>query len=72
MATLAITTSDELRQVDHRAVIAWERAMREAQRPAAPSTRPYRATKREELDASNRAADLLVSGLFRAGSDKSA
>lgn len=37
MATLAITTSDELRQVDHRAVIVWERIMRETQR-AAPST----------------------------------
>jgi integrase/recombinase XerD len=37
MATLAITTSDELRQVDHRAVIAWERTMRETER-AAPST----------------------------------
>jgi integrase/recombinase XerD len=37
MATLNITTSDELRQVDHRAVIAWERAMRETEH-AAPST----------------------------------
>jgi site-specific recombinase XerD len=38
MATLGITSHDELRQVDHRAVIAWERTMREAERPAAPST----------------------------------
>jgi integrase/recombinase XerD len=37
MRTLAITTSDELRQVDHRAVIAWERIMRETEH-AAPST----------------------------------
>jgi len=37
MATLGITTSDELRQVDHRAVIAWERTMRETEH-AAPST----------------------------------
>jgi len=37
MATLAITTNDELRRVDQRAVIAWERHMREAER-AAPST----------------------------------
>jgi len=37
MAMLDITTSDELRQVDHRAVIAWERAMREVEH-AAPST----------------------------------
>jgi site-specific recombinase XerD len=37
MATLGITSSDELRQVDHRAVIAWERAMRGAE-GAAPST----------------------------------
>jgi len=37
MATLGITSHEELRQVDHRAVIAWERIMRETQR-AAPST----------------------------------
>jgi hypothetical protein len=37
MATLGITSHAELRQVDHRAVIAWERIMRETQR-AAPST----------------------------------
>jgi integrase/recombinase XerD len=37
MATLGITTTGELRQVDHRAVIAWERSMRETQH-AAPST----------------------------------
>ena len=38
MATLGITSHEELRQVDHRAVIAWERSMRETGRPAAPST----------------------------------
>jgi hypothetical protein len=32
MKTLGITTLDMLRQVDHRAVIAWERIMREEQR----------------------------------------
>ena len=37
MATLGIADTDELRQVDHRAVIAWERTMREAEH-AAPST----------------------------------
>ncbi len=37
MRTLGITTPDQLRQVDHRAVIAWERIMRE-QEEAAPST----------------------------------
>ena len=37
MATLDIATTDELRRVDHRAVIAWERSMREVER-AAPST----------------------------------
>jgi len=37
MATLAITAHEELRQVDHRVVIAWERHMREVER-AAPST----------------------------------
>jgi integrase/recombinase XerD len=37
MATIAITTTDELRRVDHRAVIAWERHMREVE-GAAPST----------------------------------
>jgi integrase/recombinase XerD len=35
MTTLAITTQEELRQVDHRAVIAWERMMRESQHAAA-------------------------------------
>jgi len=37
MATIDITTTDELRRVDHRAVIAWERHMREIEH-AAPST----------------------------------
>src|SRR6202043_1915451 len=37
MAILAITERDELRQADHRAVIAWERHMREVER-AVPST----------------------------------
>jgi site-specific recombinase XerD len=37
MATLGIASTDALRQADHRAVIAWERAMRETER-AAPST----------------------------------
>jgi integrase/recombinase XerD len=37
MATLGITSTDMLRQVDHRAVIAWERTQRE-QDGAAPST----------------------------------
>jgi site-specific recombinase XerD len=37
MATLGITSMDKLRQVDHRAVIAWERIMRETQ-GAAPTT----------------------------------
>ncbi len=36
MRTLGISTPDQLRQVDHRAVIAWERLMREG--GAAPST----------------------------------
>ena len=37
MRVLGITTPEQLRQVDHRAVIAWERIMRE-QEGAAPST----------------------------------
>ena len=37
MRTLGITTAAELRQADHRAVIAWERFMRETEH-AAPST----------------------------------
>jgi len=37
MATLEIAAIDQLRQVDHRAVITWERLMRETER-AAPST----------------------------------
>src|ERR1700736_1113587 len=37
MRTLRIGSYDELRQVDHRAVIAWERIMREIDK-SAPST----------------------------------
>ena len=37
MRTLGITDREQLRQVDHRAVIAWERIMRESEH-AAPST----------------------------------
>ncbi len=37
MRTLHIKSYDELRQVDHRAVIAWERIMRETDK-AEPST----------------------------------
>ena len=37
MRTLAITAPEELRQADHKAVIAWERTMRETEH-AAPST----------------------------------
>jgi integrase/recombinase XerD len=37
MATVGITSLDQLRQADHRAVIAWERHMRERE-DAAPST----------------------------------
>jgi integrase len=37
LRTLAIATPAELRQVDHKAVIAWERFMRETEH-AAPST----------------------------------
>jgi len=39
MRTLGITTPDQLRQVDHRAVIAWERIMREEQGAAASTVR---------------------------------
>jgi integrase/recombinase XerD len=39
MKTLGITTPDVLRQVDHRAVIAWERIMREEQGAAASTVR---------------------------------
>ena len=39
MRTLGITTPDMLRQVDHRAVIAWERIMREEQGAAASTVR---------------------------------
>jgi integrase/recombinase XerD len=39
MRTLNITTPDELRQVDHRAVIAWERLMREEQGSQASTVR---------------------------------
>jgi len=39
MRTLGITTPDQLRQVDHRAVIAWERIMREQENAAASTVR---------------------------------
>src|SRR5262249_29555581 len=39
MRALFITTSDELRQVDHRAVIAWERGMREVEHAASTTIR---------------------------------
>ncbi len=39
MRTLGITTPDQLRHIDHRAVIAWERIMREDQRAAASTVR---------------------------------
>ncbi len=39
MKTLGITTPDQLRQVDHRAVIAWEDIMREEQGAAASTVR---------------------------------
>ena len=40
MRTLGITTPEQLRQVDHRAVIAWERIMREQEGAAASTVRP--------------------------------
>ena len=39
MRTLAITTTAELRQADHKAVIAWERYMREVERAASSTIR---------------------------------
>jgi integrase/recombinase XerD len=39
MRTLGITSPEQLRQVDHRAVIAWERIMREQQGAAASTVR---------------------------------
>lgn len=39
MRTLGITSSEQLRQVDHRAVIAWERIMREQEGAAASTVR---------------------------------
>ena len=39
MATLGIGTADELRQADHKAVIAWERYMREIEGAAASTIR---------------------------------
>lgn len=39
MRTLAITSPEELRQADHKAVIAWERFMREIERAAASTIR---------------------------------
>src|SRR5437762_10771220 len=42
MRTLAITTPAELRQADHKAVIAWERCMRETEHAAASTYGPRR------------------------------
>src|SRR5580692_244638 len=39
MRTLGITSPEELRQADHKAVIAWERFMRESERAASSTTR---------------------------------
>jgi integrase/recombinase XerD len=39
MRTLGITTPSELRQADHKAVIAWERYMRETEHAAASTIR---------------------------------
>jgi site-specific recombinase XerD len=39
MRTLAITTPEELRQADHKAVIAWERYMREVEHAASSTIR---------------------------------
>src|SRR5262249_52773397 len=39
LSTLGITTPAELRQADHKAVIAWERYMRETERVAASTIR---------------------------------
>jgi integrase/recombinase XerD len=39
MRTLGIASVDELRQADHRAVIAWERFMREVEHAAASTIR---------------------------------
>src|ERR1700724_15115 len=39
MRTLAITSPEELRQADHKAVIAWERHMREIEHAAASTIR---------------------------------
>ena len=39
MRTLSITSPEELRQADHKAVIAWERFMRETERAAASTIR---------------------------------
>src|SRR3954463_7114630 len=39
MRTLAITSTAELRQADHKAVIAWERYMREVERVASSTIR---------------------------------
>jgi integrase/recombinase XerD len=39
MRTLGISTVDELRQADHKAVIAWERIMRESEHAAASTIR---------------------------------
>jgi hypothetical protein len=44
MATIDIVSLDELRQADHKAVIAWERDMREGEATAAATIRRRLAT----------------------------
>jgi Phage integrase, N-terminal SAM-like domain len=47
MRTLSITTRAEVRQADHKGVIAWERFMRETERAAASTIHEFRITKGE-------------------------
>src|SRR3954468_6518922 len=57
MRTLAITSPEELRQADHKAVIAWERFMRETKFPSA--TKPF-------ADFPSHATFKIDGSLFRA------
>jgi hypothetical protein len=66
MATLDIGTADELRQADHKAVIAWERYMREVEHAAA-STSPGMGG----VGATNNVAPGALAGNF-AGATASA
>jgi hypothetical protein len=58
MATIGITAIEELRRIDHRAVIAWERSMDKPKRAAPVTVRPWFPSGQRAVGLQN--GDLLV------------